>query len=405
MTGPLDDITVVEIASWVAGPSAAALMADMGADVVKVEPLGGDGMRGKLRQPVGVTPADHPFQLDNRGKRSIAVAMDDERGASLVRELALGADVVISNLIPRRAARYGLAPDDLLAANPRLIVALITGYGSEGDEADRPGFDVTAFFGRTGVMSLLGEPGAPPPTSRAGQGDHPTGLALLVAILAALRERDRTGKGQVVETALLRVGTWTIGLDVQAALLDHVQPAKRGRAEAFGPMNTTYQCGDGRWLNLCAQDQSKWAALTAALGRPELGDDPRYATPIDRFRNNVEIIGILGEIFASAPADDWAKALDASGIIWEKVAELPDVVADPQARRIGMFTEVDHPAGAFETLTAPFTMNGSDVQVRGRAPEIGEHTREVLRDRGIGADRIDELAKAGVLGGDGAPAA
>jgi crotonobetainyl-CoA:carnitine CoA-transferase CaiB-like acyl-CoA transferase len=399
MTGPLDDITVVEIASWVAGPSAAALMADMGADVVKVEPLSGDGMRGKLRQPVGVTPADHPFQLDNRGKRSIAVALDDERGSSLVRELALGADVVISNLIPRRAARYGLSPDDLLAANPRLVVGLVTGYGSEGEEADRPGFDVTAFFGRTGVMSLLGEPDAPPPTSRAGQGDHPTGLALLVAILAALRERDRTGAGQVVETALLRVGTWTIGLDVQTALLDRAQPAKRGRAEAFGPMNTTYRCGDGRWLNLCAQDQSKWAALTAAIGRPELGDDPRFATPVDRFRNNVEVIGILGEVFSSAPADHWSDALNQSGIIWEKVAELPDVVDDPQARRIGMFAEVDHPAGAFETLTAPFTMSTSDVQVRGRAPEIGEHTLEVLRDRGIDAARIEALASDGVLGG------
>jgi crotonobetainyl-CoA:carnitine CoA-transferase CaiB-like acyl-CoA transferase len=142
--------------------------------------------------------------------------------------------------------------------------------------------------------------------------------------------------------------------------------------------------------------------LCTALGRPELGDDPRYATPVDRFRNNVEIIGVLDEIFASAPADHWKAALDESGIIWEKVAELPDVVDDAQARRIGMFVEVDHPAGAFETLTAPFTMSGSDVQVRGRAPEVGENTREVLHDRGIDAARIDALAEDGILGGDGA---
>jgi crotonobetainyl-CoA:carnitine CoA-transferase CaiB-like acyl-CoA transferase len=399
MAGALDDITVLEIASWVAGPSAGALMADMGADVVKVEPLGGDGMRGKLRQPVGVTPADHPFQLDNRGKRSIAVALDDQRGAALVQDLASRADVVISNLIPRRAARYGLGPDDLCARDPRLVYALITGYGSTGDEADRSGFDVTAFFGRTGIMSLLGEPDAPPPTSRAGQGDHPTGLALLVAILAALRERDRTGKGQVVETALLRTGVWTIGLDVQSALVDRVQPGKRGRAEAFGPMNTTYQCADGRWLNLCAQDQSRWAGLCTALGRPELAEDPRFATPLDRFRNNVEIIGLIGETFASKAAADWAPALDESGIIWERVAELPDVVDDPQARAIGMYVEVDHPAGPFETLTAPFTMSESDVRVRGRAPEIGEHTTEVLASLGVDAARIDELRGAGVLGG------
>jgi crotonobetainyl-CoA:carnitine CoA-transferase CaiB-like acyl-CoA transferase len=397
MPGALDDIKVLEIASWVAGPTAAALMADMGADVVKVEPLGGDGMRNKLRQPVGVTPADHPFQLDNRGKRSIAVALDDPRGAALVQELALQCDVVISNLLPRRAARYGLTAEALRAKNPKLIYAVITGYGAEGDEAERSGFDVTAFFGRTGIMSLLGEPDAPPPTSRAGQGDHPTGMALLVAILAALRERDRSGEGQVVETALIRNGVWTIGLDVQSALLDRQQPSKRARFDAFGPMNTTYQCADGRWLNLCAQDQSRWPALCKELGRPELADDPKYATPLDRFKNNREIIGTLAELFASQPADAWADALHASGIIWEKVAELPDVVDDPQMRAIGMFVEVDHPAGRFETLAAPFTMSRSELRVRGRAPEIGEHTTEVLRERGIEGARLSELLDAGVL--------
>lgn len=400
MAGALDDITVLEIASWVAGPTAGALMADMGAQVIKVEPLGGDGMRNKLRQPVGVPHADHPFQLDNRGKQSIAVALDDERGAALVRELAGKVDVVISNLIPRRSARYGLDPTTLRAEHPELIYALITGYGSEGDEADRSGFDVTAFFGRTGIMSLLGEPDSPPPPSRAGQGDHPTGMALLVAVLAALRQRDRTGVGQVVETALIRNGVWTIGLDVQSALVDRTQPSKRGRADAFGPMNTTYRCADGRWLNLCAQDQARWSKLCEQLGRPELADDPRYATPLDRFKNNREIIGTLEQIFGSEPADHWREALDATGMIWEKVAELPDVVDDPQMRAIGMFVEVDHPSGAFETLAAPFTMSDSDVVVRGRAPEIGEQTGEVLRSMGIDDARITELAGDGVLGGN-----
>ena len=398
MAGPLDDIIVLELANWVAGPSAGALMADMGAQVVKVEPLAGDGMRNKLRQPVGAPPADHPFHLDNRGKRSIAVAIDDERGAALVRDLSRRADVVITNLLPRRAARYGLGPETLRADNPALIYALVTGYGSGGDEADRGGFDVTAFFGRAGIMSLLGEPDAPPPTSRAGQGDHPTGLALLVAILAALRERDRTGEGQVVETALVRTGVWTIGLDVQTALVDHAQPSKRGRGDAFGPMNTTYRCADGRWLNLCAQDQRKWSALCEQLGRADLADDRRFATPIDRFKNNREIITVFEELFASAPADHWAAPLTASGIIWEKVAELPDVVDDAQMRTIGMFVEVDHPLGAFETLAAPFTMSSSDVRVRGRAPEIGEHSEQVLRQLGVDDARVAELVAAGVVG-------
>ena len=397
MPGPLDAITVLEIANWVAGPSAGALMADMGADVVKVEPLQGDGMRGKLRQPVDAPAADHPFHLDNRGKRSIAVALDDKRGAALVRDLATGSDVVITNLLPGRLDRYGLGPDDLRADHPALIYALVTGYGSTGPDADRVAFDLTAFFGRGAIMSLIGEPGAPPPAFRPGQGDHPTGLALLVGILAALRERDRTGEGQVVETALLRTAAWTIGLDVQTALVDRAQPSKRGRAEAFGPMNTQYRCGDGTWINLSAQDQGRWPALCEAIGRPELATDERYATPVDRFRNNRAVIAELDATFGAEPLDHWAPRLDTTGIIWAPVAELPDLVEDPQARAIGMFTTVEHPAGDFETLAAPFTLSASEVRVRGRAPEVGEHTDAVLRDHGLAEDRVADLRAAGVL--------
>jgi crotonobetainyl-CoA:carnitine CoA-transferase CaiB-like acyl-CoA transferase len=178
MAGALDDITVVEIANWVAAPSCGALLADLGADVVKVEPLGGDGMRGKLRQPSpanGMEHADVPFQLDNRGKRSLAVDLSNPEGSALVRELVARADVVITNLLPGRLARYGLAPEQLRADHPALVYALVTGFGSVGPDADRSAFDLTAFFGRGGVMSLVGEPGDPPHAFRPGQGDHPTG--------------------------------------------------------------------------------------------------------------------------------------------------------------------------------------------------------------------------------------
>ena len=402
MAGPLDDIKVLEIASWVAAPSCAALMADMGADVVKVEPLSGDGMRGKLRQPTGPEGAaahDYPFQLDNRGKQSIAVDLGDARGAALVRELVGSVDVVVTNLLPGRLARYGLAPDALLADHPGLILALVTGYGSEGDDADRGAFDLTAFFGRSGIMSLIGEPGAPPPAFRPGQGDHPTGLSLLVAVLAALRTRDRTGEGQVVGTALLRNGAWSIGCDVQVALVDRVQPNKRARDDAFSPINTQYRCGDGTWLNLSAQDQGRWATFCKAVDRPDLGEDERFATPVGRFQHRAEIIAELDALFASGPLAHWAPLLDESGMIWSPVSELPDLVTDPQARSIGMFTEVEHEAGPFETLAAPFTLGGSDVRVRGRAPELGEHTGEVLRRFGLDPERVAELHGSGVVAG------
>jgi crotonobetainyl-CoA:carnitine CoA-transferase CaiB-like acyl-CoA transferase len=399
----LDDLTVLEIANWVAGPSAGALLADLGADVIKVEPLTGDSMRGKLRQPSppdGPVPTDVPFHLDNRGKRSAAVDLTDPRGAELVRELAGRVDVVITNLLPDRLRRFGLDADSLRAAHPRLVYALVTGYGSVGPDADRTGFDLTAFFARGGIMSLVGEPGAPPPAFRPGQGDHPTGLALLAGILAALHVRHRTGEGQVVETALLRTAAWTIGCDVSVALVDRAQPNARARDDAFSPLNTRYRCGDGTWINLAAFDQSRWPGFCAAIGLPELGDDERFATPADRFRHNRLLIGLLDEHFAREPIGHWAPRLDASGVIWSRVAGLPDLVDDPQARATGMFAPVHHPdAGTFETLAAPFTLSTTPPEVRGPAPEVGADTAAVLAGLGVRADRLADLVSAGVVGG------
>ena len=404
MAGPLDDITVLEVANWVAAPSCGVLMADMGAQVIKVEPLAGDSMRGKLRQPSGpehLVAIDVPFHLDNRGKQSIAVDLADPRGGELIRELAVRADVVITNLLPGRLSRYGLAPEQVLAANPAVVYGLVTGYGTSGEDADRIAFDLTAFFGRGAIMSLVGEADSPPPSFRPGQGDHPTGLALLVAVLAALRVRDRTGVGQVVEAALLRTAAWTIGCDVSAALVDKKQPSKRGRDKALSPINTRYQMGDGSWVVLSARDTEQWTGFCNAIGRPDLASDDRFDTPLKRYRNGPELMGILDDHFATKPLEHWAPLLDRSKVVWAKVAELTDLIVDPAARRMGMFTEIDHPeAGRFETMTAPFSLSGSDVAVRGPAPGVGQHTGEVLRRLGIGQDRIDELAAAGVLGGN-----
>ncbi len=402
MTGALDDIKVLELANWVAGPSAGAILADLGADVVKVEPLAGDSMRGKLRQPVLPEDAprtDFPFHLDNRGKRSLAVDLGDLRGNELVRELALDCDVLITNLLPGRLERFGLGPDQLRAVNPRLVYALVTGYGSTGPDADKIAFDLTAFFGRGAIMSLIGEPGEPPPAFRPGQGDHPTGLALLSGILAALRVRDRTGQGQLVETALIRTAAWTIACDVAVALVDGEQPNPRARDQAFSPMNTRFRCKDG-WINLSTFNQGLWPKFCTALERPDLIDDERFATPQDRFRNNVELIHLLDEVFAARTIEEWTPGLDSTGIIWAKVAELPDLVADPQAAEMGMYVEVDHPvAGPFRTLAAPFTLSDTPLSVRGVGPEVGEHTDEVLAERGIDPERIARLRADGVLGG------
>jgi len=402
MPGPLDDIKVLEIANWIAAPSATALMADMGANVIKVEPPTGDSMRNKLRQPAwpeGAPTTDVVFLLDNRGKRSIALDLRDERGVALVHRLALEADVLVTNLLPERLARYGLDIESLRAEHPALILAVVSGQGTTGPEANKLSFDTTAYFGRGGVLSLLGEPGAAPIAPRAGQGDHPTGLALLCGILAALRVRDRTGVGQVVETALLRTAAWTIGADVAAALVDRRQPSPRSRTQTVSPMNTRYRCSDGTWLIMSSHDQAVWPRFCAAIGREDLVTDPRAETALLRFQNGVELVGIIDEVFGAHPYEYWAERLDGTGIIWSKVADLPTLVDDPQARGMRMFAVVEHPtAGSLETLEAPFTMSDSEVSVRGPAPGIGDDTDEVLAELGISGAEVAALRAAGVVG-------
>ena len=402
MTAPLQGVTVLELANWVAAPSCTAVMADLGAEVIKVEPRTGDAMRGKLRQPSlpdEAPRADHPFHLDNRGKRSIAVDLTDPRGAELIIEVAGRADVLVTNLLPARLERYGLGPAQVRAANPRLVYGLVTGFGTRGPEADRPGFDLTAFFGRAGIMSLVAEPGQAPPAFRPGQGDHATGLALLSAVLAALLQRERTGQGQVVETSLLHVGAWTIGCDLGAALVDGRQPTPRGRDEPISPLNTRYRCQDDAWITLAAHDQRAWPRLCREIGLPQLAEDERYDTPRKRFRRGRELVAQLDAHFATASVEHWAPLLDAAGILWDRVATLPELLADPQARAAGLFADIDHPhAGTFETLAAPLRMDGGEVGIRGPAPEVGEHTSSVLGALGIDHDRIAELTAERVIG-------
>jgi crotonobetainyl-CoA:carnitine CoA-transferase CaiB-like acyl-CoA transferase len=402
MTGPLEDINVVEVANWIAGPSATAFMADMGASVIKVEPPGGDSMRNKLRQPRypdGYLGTDVVFQLDNRGKRSIAVDLTQEAGQGIVRDLIDRADVVVTNLTRSRLERYRLGPAELRLRNPGLIYGIVTGQGSTGEDADQLAFDVTAFFGRGGVTALLGEPDGVPVAPRAGQGDHPTGLALLVAILAALRVRDRTGEGQVVETSLMRVGAWTVGADLAATLVDGRQPNRRSRRQPISPMNTTYRCADGVWIVLSSHDQSTWAGFCEALGVPELAIDSRFDTREGRFRHAEELVGIFEERFASEPFEHWVPRLKQTALVWAKIAELPEVAHDRQARAMGMFTELDHPAlGTFETLAAPFAFERSDLFVRGPGPEIGQHTEEILAELDRSPEAIAALADAGAIG-------
>jgi crotonobetainyl-CoA:carnitine CoA-transferase CaiB-like acyl-CoA transferase len=404
MVAPLEGVRVLEVANWLAAPAAAALMADLGAEVIKVEPPGGDIYRGFLLQSLGYSyefATNYAFQFDNRGKRSVTVALEKPGGPELVRRMAASVDVFITNLLPERCAKFGLGYDDVRRVNPRVVYTHITGYGSHGPDAGRPGFDYAAFWARSGLMGLLGEPPSPPPLCRGGQGDHTTALNVLAAVLAALRLRDQTGETQHVEVTLLATGMWTLAGDLQAALLAREQPGRHVRTAPANPIWNSYQCADGRWVLLVmpVPDPIYWPRFCEAVGRPQWAQDERYDTLLKRRERTAELTPQIEAIFRAHDRDYWSARLDEFGLIWAPVAELPDVIDDPQVRAMGWFATIDHPQhGAFETLDTPFRIDGAEVGVRGPAPEAGEHTFDVLAGLGIGGDELTELVAAGVIG-------
>lgn len=397
---PLDGLRVVEVANWVAGPSCAAVMADLGAEVIKVEPPVGDSMRGRLRQAKvaeGVPTTDYPFQMDNRGKRSIAIALDEPDGPEIVHRLAATADVFITNLINERQKRYRLGFDDVRAVNRRVVYGTLSGYGSSGPEADKTAFDTTAFFARGGVASVIGD--TAPARFRPGQGDHVAALSLLSGILAALRLRDRTGEAQVVEVSLLRNGVWTLACDMSTTLIDGHQPTRRTRSQPVNVLLESYRCGDGKWLQLSAASVEAWPRFCATIGRPEIESDERFDTPEHRYENGLDLMAVLDEVFATASRAEWGARLDEAKLTWGRISDLPDVAEDPQVRAAGAIAKVDHPVvGSFETIAAPFDLPRADVGVRGPAPEIGEHSAAILAELGYSGEAITDLTARGVVG-------
>jgi crotonobetainyl-CoA:carnitine CoA-transferase CaiB-like acyl-CoA transferase len=401
MVAPLAGIRVIEVANWLAAPAATALMADLGADVIKVEPPGGDVLRHFDMVAYGYTeyrfPTNCVFELDNRGKRSIVVDLDRSGGPELVHRLLERADVLVLNLTPKRRERYRLTEDAVRATRPSIVYASLTGYGTAGPDADRPGFDYAAFWARAGIMNALG---SPPPLCRGGQGDHATSLNLLAAVLAALRVRDSTGAGQAVEVTLQGTGMWTVASDLSAALLTRQQAPRHDRVEPSNPIWNSYLSRDGRWILLVMPAPVLyWPRFCRAIGEPAWADDPRYSDMAKRKTASLELTAAIADRFAQRDLAEWAQRLDAEGLIWAPVVDFVEVIDDPQPRRMGAFATLEHPqAGSFETLAAPFTLRDADVRPRGAAPATGEHSRAVLEELGLAEAEIAALEAAKVLG-------
>ena len=400
MAGPLDGIRVIEIANYLAAPASAPLMSDLGAEVVKVEPPEGDVYRRHRTFREGDL-VSFPFAVDNRGKRSMTLDLGNPGAREVVLRLASQADVLVTNLTPGRLRRYGLTYEEVRAAAPKIVFTLLTGYGSDGPDGERPGFDGTTFFARSGLTWLIGEQGSPPVQSRAGQGDHLAALNLLAATLAALRLRDRDGESQFVDISLLQTGVWSVAADMQQALnRDEWDFERQDRSTHWHVTRNTYETSDGRWMQLTMPlPERYWARFCQAIGREELAEDDRYTSTAAMREHGPALLAEVDAIFREHDLATWRERLNAAGCIWSPIATPFEVAADPQLRDRGAFEEVTNAAGqSYQVLAAPFKIHGADIRARGPVPDLGEHTREVLDEFGFSTDEVTELTAKLVFG-------
>lgn len=386
MTGPLAGVRIVELGVWVAGPAASGIAADWGADVIKVEAPSGDPMR-RMLAVTGGGGADlpsPPFDLDNRGKRSIVLELDTEEGQSAMQKLLASADVFLTNLRPDAVDRLGLGPDAVRAAHPKLIYASVTGYGREGPDTWRAGYDVGAFWARSGLAALAVPPDAPQMGFRGGVGDHITAITTLSGILGALLQREHTGEGTLVETSLLRTGIYCLGWDLGIRLRFGKLPDSAPRTQQTNPMINVYRTADESWFWLLGVEADRlWPKLLAAIDRKEWGDDDRFRTARDRRYNCEALIALLDALFATKTRDEWTALFDEHDVWWAPVNTADDVIADPQAIAAGAFIDVPASAGsdAHRAVASPVRFGTDDVDARVRGvPALGEHTEEVLRE-------------------------
>jgi crotonobetainyl-CoA:carnitine CoA-transferase CaiB-like acyl-CoA transferase len=395
--GPMTGVRVVEMGVWIAGPACAGVLGDWGAEVIKIEPPAGDPSRLFRQMLGGDLPSNPVFELDNRNKRSIALDLSTEDGRAVAAELVASADVFVTNVRPGALARAGLDSETMLARSPRLIYGHITGYGINGDDADRAAFDIAAFWSRAGIASLLSPPGGAPPFQRGGMGDHSTGVQFAGAISAALFARERTGAGQLVTTSLLRQGVYTVGFDLNLLLGWGRYPAPAERETMASATINHYLAGDGRrfWLVGLVGDRH-WPPLARCVGRADLTSDPRFLTAVDRAIHARDLIAILDEIFLTKSLDEWADIFATEpDMFWSPINTPDDVLADPTVHAAGAFVDVPDGQGGTTMIATPADFHGTPWAPRHLAPSLGEHTREILRELGRTDHAIDHLLTSG----------
>lgn len=387
-SGPLAGIRVVELGVWIAGPAAGGIMADWGADVIKIEPPEGDPSRLFHAMLGGVLPSNPVFELDNRSKRSVMLDLHTDDGLAAALALIADADVFLTNIRTGALERLGLDYDTLASTFPELVYAHITGFGREGPDNDRAAFDIAAFWSRAGVADLLTTPGQDPPFQRGGMGDHNTGLAAAGAVSAALFERTKSGQGQLISTSLFREGMYTIGFDLNTKLMWGSDIGKSARSQASSPTANNYLLGDDRRIWVVGIDGDRhWPSICRIADAADLIDDPRFETAQLRAENAGELIELLDAGFARLDmASLQAAAASEPDFFWAPVNSLDDLLADPQFVASGALVEVPDTPGATTSTTmlaTPVDFSRTPVKPRSIAPTLGQHTDEVLANLGL----------------------
>ena len=399
MAGIFAGLKVIDAATYIAGPSAATILGDFGADVIKLEPPGGDAYRALATapgQPRGET--DYPWVLDNRGKRGLVLDLKRADAQAVLHRLIRTTDVFVTNAVPRLRSPLGIAPETLSALNPRLIYAALTAYGETGPEADKTGFDATAYWARSGLMDLVrADAGAPPARSVGGMGDHPAGLALYGAIVTALYQRERTGRGGFVHASLLGAGLWANGFMVQAALDGARFTPRPPREEAPNALSNLYRAGCGRWFLLALLNEARqWPALLDVLGQPGWGADPRFATQALRRENARALVALLDAAFAARSLAEWRPLFDAAGLTFDAVTTTAEAAAAAQPRAAGAIRPTA--AGGW-TVDSPLHVAGEAKAPARPPPDLGADAEAILAEHGYTREEIRRLRASGALGG------
>ncbi|WP_457104308.1 CaiB/BaiF CoA transferase family protein [Methylobacterium sp. P5_C11] len=394
-SGPLAGMRVIELAHIMAGPVCGLMLADMGAEVIKVEKMDGDDTRRTV--PPALQNESAAYMMMNRGKRGISLDLKDPDGVAVLRRLLKGADALIENYRGGTMERLGIGYDTLRAEFPELVYCSLSGFGRTGPYADRAGFDLVA-QGMSGLMSVTGEgPGRPPMKCGPPVTDITAGILAAMGVLAAYANRLRTGKGQAVDTSLFEAGITHTYWQSAIAMATGLAPGPMGSAHPLNAPYEAFETADG-WITIGAANQTNWLRLLKAIGADGLADDPRFAVNRDRMANRHELAATLAPIFRAHGSAEWLARLEAGGVPAGPVLDVNAMHRDPQTLARDMVVEVEHPrVGRMKTLGLPVKFSDTPGRVHGPAPLLGEHSRAILAEVGYSAAEIDGLIARGVV--------